>query len=70
MLAGQVVQRATRTDLFLINDDTFNSLFIDQYDGAGIASGPEPFSRALMIGDFWLIGAAGRRRPLLALATA
>jgi hypothetical protein len=52
----------TRTDLYLINDENFNSLFIGQFDGPGIASVPEPASWALLIGGFAFVGTGARRR--------
>jgi hypothetical protein len=55
----------TRTDLFLINDASGNSVFYGQFDGpgvAGLAAVPEPASWAMMIGGFGLIGAMARRR--------
>lgn len=51
----------TRTDLYLINDKNFNTLFIGQFDGPGIAGVPEPASWALMLGGFGLAGSAMRR---------
>jgi len=59
----------TRTDLFLVNDPNFNTVFIGQFDGPGIAGIPEPASWALMIAGFACVGVTSRRRAAVRFVT-